>query len=162
MKANFKPLVLATVLATAALATLAQPGPTPAPGPDAGAGMHRPDPERRAQMQDRMREHMAKRAAELKAKLKLSAEQEDSWNTYVAAMKPAANAPMPKREDIAKLTTPERLDKMRELRKQHEAEADKRDAATRSFYGSLSAEQKKVFDDNTARPFHEGRHRAPR
>lgn len=151
MKANFKPVVLAAVLATSALMTLAQTGP--------GAG---PDTERRAQMQDRMKEHMARRAAELKAKLKLSAEQEGSWNAYLAAMKPPAHPPMPKHEDIAKLSTPERLDKMRELRKQRDAEFDKRDDATRNFYSSLSAEQKKVFDDSTARPFEEGRRRGPR
>ncbi len=162
MKVNFKPVVLATVLATSALMALAQPGPAPAAGPGAGPGMHQPDPERRARMQDRMKEQMSKRAAELKAKLKLSAEQEGSWNTYLAAMKPAAHPPVPKREDIAKLSTPERLDKMRDMRKQRDAEFDKRDDATRNFYSSLNAEQKKVFDDNTARPFEEGHRRGPR
>lgn len=154
MKANFKPAVLAAVLATSALAALAQPaGPGPGAGPGTGPGMQRQDPERRARMQD----HMVRRAAELKAKLKLTAEQEGNWNAYITAMKPPANPPVPKREDIAKLSTPERLDKMRELRKLREAEFDKRDAATRSFYDSLNADQKKVFDDNTGRPFHEGR-----
>lgn len=160
MKANFKPAVLAAMLATSALAALAQPagpGPGPGAGPGGGPGMQQQDPERRARMQERMKDHMARRAAELKAKLKLTAEQEGSWTAYLAAMKPPANPPVPKREDIAKLSTPERLDKMRELRKQREAEFDKRDAATRSFYNGLNAEQKKVFDDNTGRPFHEGR-----
>lgn len=158
MRVNFKPVVLAAVLATSALATLAQPaGPGPGPGPGAGPGMQQQEPERRARMQERMKDHMVQRATELKAKLKLGAEQEAGWNAYLAAMKPPARTALPKREDIAKLTTPERLDKMRELRKQREAEFDKRDAATRSFYGSLNAEQKKVFDDNTGRPFHEGR-----
>lgn len=161
MKASFKPVLLATVLATAALTALAQPGPGPAGGPGAGPaagpGTSQPDPERRARMQERMKERMAQRATDLKAKLKLSAEQDSAWNTYAAAMKPPANPPLPKRDEIAKLSTPERLDKMRELRKQREAEFDKRDAATRSFYGTLSAEQKKIFDDNTGHPFREGR-----
>lgn len=162
MKANFKPAVLAAGLATSALMALAQPGPGPAADPGAGPDMHQPDGGHRAQRQDRMKEHMARRAAELKAKLKLNADQEASWSAYLAAMKPAAHQPVPKREDLAELSTPERLDKMRDLRKQHEAEVDKRDAATRNFYGSLSAEQKKVFDDNTARAFHVGRQRGPR
>lgn len=161
MKANFKPALLAAVLAASALTALAQPGPGPAggpgAGPGAGPGINQPDPERRARMQERMKERMGQRATELKARLKLSAEQESAWSAYAAAMKPPANPPMPNRAEIAKLSTPERLDRMRELRKQREAEFDKRDAATRTFYGTLSAEQKKIFDDNTGRPFREGR-----
>jgi len=66
---------------------------------------------------------------------------------------------MPKHEDMAKLSTPERLDKMNELRKQRDAAFEQRDAATRSFYGSLSAEQKKIFDESTARSNRHGHHR---
>ena len=105
---------------------------------------------------------MTQRAAALKARLKLSAEQEGAWNTYIAAMKPPAQPLLPSRAEIAKLSTPERLDRMRELRKQREAEFDQRDAATRTFYGTLSAEQKKIFDDNTGRPFRDGRPWSPR
>ncbi|MFN4350861.1 MAG: Spy/CpxP family protein refolding chaperone [Hylemonella sp.] len=159
MKVNFKPVVLATVLATSALMALAQSGPGPAAGAGAGPGMHQPDGERHARQQERMKEQMAKRAAELKTKLKLSTEQESSWNAFLAAMKPPAHASMPKREDMAKLSTPERLDKMNELRKQREATFEQRDAATRTFYGSLSAEQKKVFDESTARSGRQGHHR---
>ncbi len=70
-------------------------------------------------------------------------------------MKPATPPAPPKREDLAKLSTPERLDQMRALRQQREAEFDKRDAATRAFYGTLNAEQKKTFDARTAHPMHE-------
>jgi Zn-finger nucleic acid-binding protein len=105
---------------------------------------------------------MGQRAADIKAKLKLSPEQESAWTSYVAAMKPSADAKWPDRAEIEKLTTPERLDKMRELRKQRDAEMDKRDAATRTFYATLSPEQKKTFDANTSRPFHNRRQPAPR
>lgn len=159
MKVNFKPVVLATVLATSALVALAQSGPGPAAGPGAGPGMHQPDGERQARQHKRMEEDMAKRAADLKAKLKLSAEQESNWNAFLAAMKPPARASMPKREDLAKLSTPERLDKMNELRKQRDAAFEQRDAATRTFYGALTAEQKKVFDESTARSHRHGPHR---
>jgi protein CpxP len=149
MKTRFKPAVLAALLATSALAVLAQPAGSPPP--EGGAGMHhRHSPEQR----ERMKDHMAKRVADLKAKLKLSAEQQGSWNAYLAAMKPATPSAPPKREDIAKLSTPERLDKMRELRLQRDTELDKRDAATRSFYGALNPEQKKVFDEQTLRHLH--------
>ena len=147
MNARFKPRLLAVMLAASALTTFAQPAP------DAGLGGAAPDGQQRA----RFHERAAQRATALKAKLKLSAAQESAWNTYVATMRRPAHASVPSRADIAKLTTPERLDRMRELRKQREAEFDKRDAATRSFYAALSPEQKKIFDDNTGRPFHEGR-----
>ncbi len=153
MKVNVKPVVLAALMATSALAVLAQSGPAPAPGQ--GPGMHQSADEHRAHRQDRM----ARRAADLKAKLKLGAEQENNWNAYLAAMKPPAHAFMPKREDMAKLSTPERLNKMNELRKQRDAAFEQRDAATRSFYASLSAEQKKVFDESTARAHRHGPHR---
>jgi Zn-finger nucleic acid-binding protein len=77
-------------------------------------------------------------------------------------MKPPADAKWPDRAEIDKLTTPERLDKMRELRKQRDAQMDKRDEATRTFYATLSAEQKKIFDANTARPFHNRWSQGPR
>jgi Spy/CpxP family protein refolding chaperone len=153
MKVNFKPVVLAAVLATSALVALAQSGPGPATG--AGPGMHQPDGERHTRQQERM----AKRAADLKAKLKLSAEQESNWNAFLAAMKPPARASMPTREDLAKLSTPERLDKMNELRKQRDAAFEQRDVATRTFYSALNAEQKKVFDESTARSHRHGPHR---
>lgn len=161
MKASVKSTLLVVALAAAALSALAQPGPGPAAGPGAGTGsgpgIGQNEPERRARMQERAGQHLAQRAAVLKAKLKLSAAQEGAWQDYVAAMKPPANPPLPSRTEIAKLSTPERLDKMRELRQQREAEFDRRDAATRTFYGTLSDEQKKIFDDNTGRPFREGR-----
>ena len=163
MKVNLKPLALAALLATSALTVLAQPAG--GPPPEGKPGMHQPDPERRAHMQERMKDRAGQRAAELKASLKLSPEQEAGWNAYVQAMKPAESRPMPKRDDDAKLSTPERLDQMRAMRQKHEAEFDKRDAATRSFYGTLNAEQKKTFDTRTARRMHdeEGRrHPGPR
>ena len=52
--------------------------------------------------------------------------------------------------DMAKLTTPERIDKMKELRAQHLGEMtaamDKRGEATKAFYAVLTPDQQKVFD----------------
>lgn len=155
MKVNFKPVVLAAVLASSALLALAQSGPGPVAGQGPGPGMHQPEGERHARHEERL----AKRAADLKAKLKLAAEQESNWNTFMAAMKPAARVPMPKPEDMARLSTPERLDKLSELRKQRDAVIEQRDAATRSFYSSLNADQKKVFDESMARSHRHGPHR---
>lgn len=111
-------------------------------------GMGKMDP---AKMQARM----DARHAALKAQLKLTPAQEEAWTTYVANHKPAAGmkgmaAAMP---DLAKLTTPERIDKMKELRTQHMGEMtaamDKRAEATKTFYAVLTPEQQKVFDAQT-------------
>lgn len=105
-----------------------------------------------ARMQARMQARMDARHAALKAALKLTAAQEPAWTAFVDAHKPPAGmkglpAAMP---DLAKLTTPERLDKMKELRAQHLGEMtaamDKRSEATKAFYAVLTPEQQKVFD----------------
>ena len=112
--------------------------------------------------------HMAHRwearQKELKAKLKLSSSQESAWNTFVEAMKPSTNAttaPL-EREAMAKLTTPERMDKMAAFHEAHQATMQshmkQRNEATKQFYGQLTAEQQKVFDAETLprEPHHKG------
>jgi periplasmic protein CpxP/Spy len=173
MKLSSKRLFLATiVMASCGYAAVAS-AQTAVPAP-AGA---------QPQMQDRMQrgdgasfrdrflgnhqERMAKRQAELKAKLKITPAQEGAWTTFTASMQPPAHmvGGMGMRHDpkvqaeMAKLTTPERIDKMRTLRAERmtamTAEMDKRGAATKAFYAVLSSEQKAVFD---AIAPHGGRH----
>ena len=148
-------LLLAGIMATAALAATAQTV-TPAapaasatpthPGGHHGDRMGRHDP---AQMQARM----VNRQTDLKAKLKLTPAQEGAWTAFTASMQPPAHSARmtpEQRADVDKLTTPERVDKMRALRSQHMAEMkasmDKRGDATKTFYAALNADQKKVFD----------------
>jgi hypothetical protein len=54
---------------------------------------------------------------------------------------------------LAKLPTPERIDQMKTLRSQHMGEMnaamDKRGEATKTFYATLTPEQKKTFDSAT-------------
>lgn len=154
MKFCVKPLLIAGLLAAAALSAEAQPGPGPGgPGPNS---------EVQARMQERMTERMGRRTTDLKAKLKLTAAQEGAWSSYVAAMKPPATTKWPTRAELDKLTTPERLDKMRELRKAREAEMDQRAEATKAFYASLTPEQKKIFDANSGRSMRYFDGRGPR
>ena len=105
-----------------------------------------------------MAERIAKRQAELKQKLAITPAQEGAWTTWTSAMKPPANLQRPNREEMAKLTTPERIDRMRQLRSVRMAEMDKRAEATKAFYATLNADQKKVFDAETARFGRGGRH----
>jgi len=147
MNTKFKTLAIAAVLATTGFAAFSQgPGPMGGQGSAVGEGrMHRMSPEK-------MEARMAQRSTELKAKLKITPDQEGAWNTFTTAIKPTDKRmeQRPDRAEMAKLSTPERLDKMRALRNQQLAEMsahmDKRDEATKTFYATLSAEQKKVFD----------------
>ena len=145
MKSMFKPLLIAAVLATAGLTAFSQ---SPMGG---GMGHDSMDKSGHANPA-RMQAHMDKKNAALKAKLKLTAAQEAGWATYVAAMKPPADmmARQAQHAELAKLPTPERIDKMKALHSQHMTEMtavmDKRGEATKTFYALLSPEQKKTFD----------------
>lgn len=169
MKFGFKSLVLTGLLASAGFATFAQTAPAPdaaahppmmgASGPRGGIG-HDGSPMGMSGHMDpaKMEAMVAKHQAAMKAKLKITAEQESAWTTFTAAMKPPASSIDHKRPDhveMDKLTTPERIDKMRSLRVQHmsdmNAAMDKRDDATKAFYALLNAEQKKIFDAEHAR-----------
>jgi protein CpxP len=102
-------------------------------------------------MHERMQEKMAMRLAYLKQQLKVSPAQEGAWTTWTTALKPSAQQPRPNRDEFARLSTPERIDRMRASRATRGAEMDKRADATKVFYGTLSAEQKKTFDDMSLR-----------
>ncbi|MFC5521910.1 Spy/CpxP family protein refolding chaperone [Polaromonas jejuensis] len=151
-------LVLAGLLATAGAGAMAQGTPAaPAAAPAAATKPAAPhDGDHRMGRHDpaKMQAWMAKRQAELKAKLKITASQEGAWTTYTEAMKPPARMgerlTAEQRAEFDKLTTPERIDKMRALRTQRMAEMsaamDKRGEATKAFYATLSPEQQKTFD----------------
>jgi periplasmic protein CpxP/Spy len=161
MKFSSKHLLLATLMATCGFAAIAQNATPTAPAagaqPQVHDRMHRGDGSSvRERMFGSHQERMDKRQAELKAKLKITSAQEGAWTTFAAAMKPPAGGMMGMRHDpkvkaeMEKLTTPERIDKMRALRAERmatmNAEMDKRGAATKAFYAVLSSEQKAVFD----------------
>ncbi|MBJ7310257.1 Spy/CpxP family protein refolding chaperone [Rugamonas sp. CCM 8940] len=100
------------------------------------------------QMHAKMAQHFAARQAKLHDLLKLTAPQEAAWTTYQAAIKPSAPAARPDRAAFKALPAPERLAKMIELAKQHTATMESHLTALNAFYGTLTAEQKKVFDAN--------------
>ncbi|WP_332776104.1 Spy/CpxP family protein refolding chaperone [Polaromonas sp.] len=169
-----KPLqsfILTSLLATAGAAAIAQgtAATQPAPAtPAATAQPARPHGERmRRHDPAKMQAWMAKRQAELKAKLQLTPTQEGAWASYAAAMqeplRTGARPDAAARAEFDKLSTPQRIDRMRTLRTQRMAEMnaamDKRGEATKSFYATLSPEQQKVFDaESTRRRGHGGQH----
>lgn len=144
MKSIRTTLITATLLAGLSGMAFAQNTP----------GVKHGDPraEHMAQMHAKMGERHAKHLAELKGKLKLEAGQEAAWGTFTQSMQPPTKAlARPDRATLEKLTTPERIDQMQAHMAARDAEMKKHADATKAFYGVLNAEQKKVFDAETAR-----------
>jgi protein CpxP len=159
---TLKNVVFAGLLATLGATAMAQtPAPAEAAPPPPAAtqkaprahgghggpgaeGMHHRDPAK-------MQAFIAKRMAELKTKLKITPEQELAWAAFTGSMKPPAPPARGDRAEFAKLTTPERLDRLHALRVARNLEMDQREDATKTFYGALNAEQKKTFDAESLR-----------
>ena len=146
MKNLTQRILITTLFATLAGGAMAQTPPAaPTDGkPMAHGGMAMRDPAK-------MQEMMAKRMAELKQKLGITAAQEGAWNAWTQSMQPPAQMVRPNPEEMAKLTTPERIDKMKAMHSERHARMDKRAESTKTFYAALTPEQKKVFDAETAR-----------
>lgn len=133
-------------------AVLAQPA-SGAPAPVASAmPMHGHGSKDPKEMMARWQERHAKRMADLKKDLQITSTQEAAWSQFASAMQPPATPPQrPDREAMARLTTPERIDRMQALHKERQAAMDRHAEATKAFYATLTPEQKKKFDAHTAR-----------
>ena len=146
MKSLHRHLIAAALLGALGLGAVAQTQ-TPPAGEHRGHMMQggRHDPAKMEEFRARMQERMAKRLGELKQKLQITSAQEGAWTAWTTAMAPS-KMQRPDRAEFAKLTTPERIDRMRAIRAERMAAMDKRMDATKNFYAVLSAEQKKTFD----------------
>ena len=150
MKTPMKPLLIASLIAVVGLASYAQTTPEAV----MDHGMHGAMQSRmHAGMDPSQREaRMAKHLGELKAKLRLTAAQEDAWTMFTAATKPPAGREhkRPDPAEMDKLSTPERMDKMQAMHTEHTAQRtaamERQGAAIKAFYNELSADQKKTFD----------------
>jgi len=108
---------------------------------------------------EKMREHKSAHKAErhtqhlteLKAKLNLQAVQEPAWRSFAQSMQHPARVARPERASFEKMTTPERLDQIQAMKAQRDAHMQQRADAVKTFYASLSTEQRQVFDQETAR-----------
>jgi len=153
MKTNLKLSLIAGLLVAAGAAY--SQGPMGGQcGPDMGPGMDMRHDHMGKMDPARMQAMMEKRDALLKAQLKLTPAQEGAWKAFVDAKNPTAPpADLQQRPDpieMAKLTTPERLDKMKALHEERvkimTAAMAKHEEAIRTFYAALTPEQQKVFD----------------
>lgn len=119
-----------------------------------GKRMQHGDPAKRM---ERMQAHRAKRMAELKTKLAITPAQEGAWTEFTASTQPPTMRPQHlDRAEFAKLTTPQRLERMQARQTERSAMFAKRADATKAFYATLSADQQKTFDAETARLGHGG------
>src|SRR5471030_1930692 len=149
-----------TVLGMAAtgMAAQAQDGgaqPNPQHQEHREHGDHKPDP---ARMQEKMGEFFAMQQARVHYQLKLTAAQEPAWNTYQAAIKPMMPAgPRPDMKAWMAMSAPDRMEKMIEMGKLHIATEESHLAALRTFYATLTPEQKKAFD-HSMMGHHRGHH----
>lgn len=155
---------LATTAMIAALAGPALAQTTPAAQPAvaataaANARQAAPAAADRADHRERHRAHQAQRMAALKEQLKLTSAQEPAWSTFTSALQPGERRARLDRKEMDQLTTPERIDRMRALRAQRSAEADRRGEATKAFYAVLTPEQQKTFDAQARRQHPHHRH----
>lgn len=104
-------------------------------------------------------ENRAKHLSELKEKLQLTPQQTAAWDAFAGASGKGMHQGMDKqamRGEFEKLTTPQRLDKMMAMSEARRAKMAERAQAVKTFYGQLTAEQKKVFDAEAKAGFHRG------
>ena len=151
MKFTNKLLIIAKLALAAGLSmnALAQNQGLPIPQGPMSAQSKPPhlSEQQKSQMQARRAEHRAKRLQELKVFLQLQGNQEAAWTSFYAVMqKPMAKPDRFKPEELEKLSTPERIDKMMAVKAERDSQVNQRMAAVKTFYASLNAQQQKVFD----------------
>lgn len=157
---HLRPLVMTAVLSAVAFAASAQMGPSGQDGSGPMAGpqgpqtpmmhMHRsPSGPDAAAWRAQRAERQARRLAALKTRLQLSPDQEAAWTRFTTAMKPQEPLVRDRaafRAEMKKLSTPERIDRMQQLRKQAGERMDARMNAVKTLYAQLNPSQQKVFD----------------
>jgi Spy/CpxP family protein refolding chaperone len=160
MNASWKRAAAAGALClglAAAIPAIAQP-PGPGGPPSAGRG-----PDQRRMRFEQMRQRREQRLHDI---LQIRPDQEGAFHAYVQALAPPARSgqsrpgPGPAGAPQAPMTTPERLDRMAARMAERQQRFQQTAAATRAFYGALSPEQRKAFDDLGAMGEHGGEHGA--
>lgn len=157
-------LLMATLIASAAVTAHAQTEnamPQPRATAPASQASDSARTDRGTGRMQRMQARVAERLAALKARLDLTPQQQDAWETFTSAMQPSSDAMKrmaSMRADKDTLTTPQRIERMRALRRERNAAMDQRFDATNAFYAQLSAEQQKTFDEAAQKNRRMGRH----
>jgi len=141
-------LLIAATLAGLGTVAMAQgaaaPADTTASAPAAAMHRQRATP---GQWHERMTQRRAQHMANLKAELAITSEQESAWSQFESAMQPPApQQPAGERGDWAKLTTPERIDRMEQRMAERQDHFKQMGEAVKTFYAQLTPQQQKIFD----------------
>ena len=94
--------------------------------------------------------------ADLKTRLQITPAQESAWTEFANTVQSHKRTQGMNRQDMAQLTTPERIDRMRALRAERAAEADRHGDATKALYAALTPAQQKTMDEQTLRHHRKG------
>lgn len=150
----FRPLALsASILILGACgAATAQPASPPAPGHEMTGGMQGMGKGRMGQDPAAMAQ---RHADHLRAALQLTPAQEPALKAFLAEMRPTGGMGgkmgmgehmKGMRDGMAGLTTPQRLDRMRDQMDEHRAMFERHATAVKRFYAQLTPAQQKAFD----------------
>lgn len=155
-------LIAGTAMLGLSASCLAAGDYPPAPSDDAYQNCQCPPPRHKGWKHGEFGpEAKQKRLQKLHDSLNLSASQEKAWDDYVAVVNkhhgPRGERPRPPREEFEKMTAPERLEKLLEGMKRHEAYLQEKLDATKAFYAELNSSQKEIFDKEAV--FHRPHHR---
>lgn len=149
MKTWIRNSIAAALVATTALGAsvaMARGGPCGGDGPGP-MGMQRMEP---AQMAERIAQRAQTRLARLELALALKPEQQAAWTQFKGAMlvkaKDVGERMAAHRQAGWPTTAVERLQRMEEMSRFHQAELADTRRAVETLYPSLSDAQKKVFD----------------
>jgi Spy/CpxP family protein refolding chaperone len=102
-------------------------------------------------------EHFQQRQQKLHDALKLTAQQEPAWQTYIAAIQPKQPVGRADRASFKDLPAPQRMEKWLEFSRARLQQQESHLAALKTFYATLTPEQQKIFDQKT--PGGHGLHR---
>lgn len=141
MKTQTKALILGLALFAPVAAYAEPPAPPASEAGNAGPG---------GPWGEHGQRHMQERLDQLHKELKLTSEQEADWKIWsdaVSEAKKDRKEARPDFEALRKLPAPERLEKMIEFGKARQAALEEVLDATKTFYGKLTPEQRKTFDD---------------
>ncbi|WP_374518572.1 Spy/CpxP family protein refolding chaperone [Undibacterium squillarum] len=139
--------LLAAVCSSAAWAQTPPPPPPAEPGHPHHPAGHM-DMEK---WQEKARERMAKRQAELHDQLKITAAQEGVWKAFIQSMEPKMPPKPRDPQEMDKLNAVERMEKNLDSMREHQAQMQTRLTAMKNLYAALNPEQQKIFDEQHKR-----------
>ncbi|BBP00204.1 Spy/CpxP family protein refolding chaperone [Sulfuriferula nivalis] len=102
--------------------------------------------------------HMQQREAKLHDELKLTPAQEGAWKTFTDQEKSMFDKSAmhhPDKQDMAKMTAPERMDQRMEFMKKMQERMAEQSANLKKFYAVLTPEQQKIMDQHFSHEQHE-------